>query len=599
MIIALIPALLLVLMNIKLVSETEEDTSGDLSSIAGFFLLFLALSVFASKIRMTDPWDRPFTVLNGWMRRLPSAVIVFCYGLRMGESVKHSEGKFSSGVVIPSLIKNIIRSCIVVAAYTVIIIIGGKKPAVKTVFYSFLGWKNIGNTGWYILLSWIALLCVYAGYGIFSRRRKGASVLTFILGAASVYVVSRYKSPDSYNVMICFFAGQLISAFEETLTGAMADRKKYAITVCLLAFSSLILYKTMQMNAVMYGMAAVSFCCLLWIISLKLTVRSRLLNILGTHSAGIAMMLKVPFSLAGSKITADRYIYLLVFIIAGTALGLFAERVSGFLGRAAGEIGSIRSGSYISMKNYQFLFSELVKRDFKKKYKRTALGMVWSVLYPVLLMFVMKTVFTQFFGRNSPHYSIYLFCGNLIFSYFSESTSQGMTALVSNASIFSRAKVPKFMFVLSKNVQTLINFGCTMIVFFMFCLFDGITFTWKMLALVYPVIMLLIFNIGVGLILSAAFVFFKDAQYLWSIFTRLLMYMSAIFYQIEKYPENIQYLFFLNPVYLFIRYFRKVVIEATVPSLPFHVLMAAYAFLALGTGISIYHRKNDEFMYYL
>lgn len=79
------------------------------------------------------------------------------------------------------------------------------------------------------------------------------------------------------------------------------------------------------------------------------------------------------------------------------------------------------------LKQHRFLFEELVKRDFKKKYKRTVLGMVWSVLSPLLMLLVMRLVFTQFFGRNMEHYTTYLFCGNLVFSFFSESSNQGMT----------------------------------------------------------------------------------------------------------------------------------------------------------------------------
>ena len=101
------------------------------------------------------------------------------------------------------------------------------------------------------------------------------------------------------------------------------------------------------------------------------------------------------------------------------------------------------------LRQNEFLFEELVKRDFKKKYKRTVLGMVWSVLSPLLTLLVMKLVFTQFFGRTTPHFTTYLFCGNLVFSYFSESTSQGMTSLMGNASIFTKVNVPKYLFLLS------------------------------------------------------------------------------------------------------------------------------------------------------
>lgn len=248
---------------------------------------------------------------------------------------------------------------------------------------------------------------------------------------------------------------------------------------------------------------------------------------------------------------------------------------------------------------HQFLFEELVKRDFKKKYKRTVLGMLWSVLSPLLMLLVMRLVFTQFFGRGTAHYTTYLFCGNLVFSYFSEATSQGMTSLMGNAAIFTKVNVPKYLFLFSKNVQTLINFGLTLCVFFVFCVLDGITFTWRFVLLLYPIACLVLFNIGVGLILSAMFVFFRDIQYLWSVFSQLLMYMSAIFYTIDRYSHTVQCLFLLNLVYLFIRYFRKIVIETTVPSVWFHLLMAADVVIVLGIGCLMYKKYNHRFLYYV
>ncbi len=250
-------------------------------------------------------------------------------------------------------------------------------------------------------------------------------------------------------------------------------------------------------------------------------------------------------------------------------------------------------------KEHQFLFEELVGRDFKTKYKRTVLGMLWSVLNPLLTLLVMKIVFTQFFGTGMEHYTTYLFCGNLVFSYFNDATTQGMSALVSNSHIFTKVNVPKYMFLLSKNVQTAINFGINLCVFFVFCLIDGIEFTWLFLLLVVPIALIMVFNIGVGLILSALFVFFKDIQYLWGVFTMLLMYMSAIFYTTTGYAPLIQKLFYLNPVYSYIAYFRQIVIDGIVPSVGLHALCIGYAALAVGVGALIYKKKNHDFLYYV
>lgn len=251
------------------------------------------------------------------------------------------------------------------------------------------------------------------------------------------------------------------------------------------------------------------------------------------------------------------------------------------------------------LKKYQFLFEELVQRDFKRKYKRTVLGMVWSVLSPLLTLLIMRLVFTHFFGFGIEHYTTYLFCGNLVFSYFSEASGQGMSCLIDNASIFTKVNVPKYLFLLSKNVQTLINFGLTLVAFFALCVLDQITFTWRLICLLYPIVCLMLFNVGVGLILSALYVFFRDIEYLWSVFLQLLMYMSAVFYSIDSFSQKVQYLYLLNPIYLFIRYFRKIVIEATVPSLWFHLLMLADALLVVVIGCVIYKKNNTKFLYYV
>lgn len=251
------------------------------------------------------------------------------------------------------------------------------------------------------------------------------------------------------------------------------------------------------------------------------------------------------------------------------------------------------------IRRYRFLFEELVKRDFTKKYKRTALGMLWSVIGPLATLGVMALVFTRFFGRNMEHYIIYLFCGNLLFNYFKESTATGMTSLYDNASIFSKVNVPKYMFLLSKNVSALINFGINLALMLVFMLIDGVQFSWKLLLLLYPIGCLIVFNLGCGLILSALYLMFRDIKYLYDIFTMLLMYLSALFYDISAYPQQIQYLFYLNPIYVYIRYFRKIVLDQSVPKLSFHLLAAGYALAALIIGAVVYKKKNYKFLYYI
>lgn len=248
---------------------------------------------------------------------------------------------------------------------------------------------------------------------------------------------------------------------------------------------------------------------------------------------------------------------------------------------------------------YQFLFQELVKRDFKKKYKRTILGMGWSLLSPLLMLLVMKLVFENFFGRTVNHYTTYLFSGLLVFNWFSQSTSSGMRSLFGNASIFTRVNVPKYLFLFSVNVQVLLNFLLTLLVFFVFCAIDHVQFTWRFLCLAYPIATLQLFCVGVGLILSALFVFFRDIDYLWTVALQLLMYGSAIFYLVDNLSLEVKFVFSLNPVYRHIAYFRQIVLSGSVPSLETHLTLLGFAVAAFLAGALMYKCYNTKFLYYV
>jgi len=211
----------------------------------------------------------------------------------------------------------------------------------------------------------------------------------------------------------------------------------------------------------------------------------------------------------------------------------------------------------------------------------------------------MTLIFVHFFGREIPHFIIYVFAGLKLFSFFKESTSSGMQSLMANSGIITKVKVPKYLFLLSKNVASLINFGLMLIVFFIFAAIDGVHFHPRFFLLLYPIITLMIFNIGTGLVLSALFVFFKDVQYLYDIFTMLLMWLSAIFYSIETFSITTQRLFLLNPLFSHIHYFRLVVLHGVVPAWHIHVICAVYALAALGIGAFFYKRYNYRFIYYM
>lgn len=252
----------------------------------------------------------------------------------------------------------------------------------------------------------------------------------------------------------------------------------------------------------------------------------------------------------------------------------------------------------VSMKENAFLFQQLISRDFMRRYRRSVLGIVWSLLSPLMQLAVMMFVFSRFFGAGMDHYTIYLFAGNITWGFFNESTTQGMFSLMSNAGVLSKINVPKYLFLLSQNVSATLNYVITIVIFFLFCIIDGVTFTPKMLMLWYPFVCLVIMCVGIGMVLSALFVFFSDIQYLYGIFLTLLSYVSAIFYSIDGFSPLIQRLFLLNPLYANINYWRIVVLHGQIPSLAYHGLLAFYAALFLGIGAYFYKHFNHRFVYY-
>lgn len=254
---------------------------------------------------------------------------------------------------------------------------------------------------------------------------------------------------------------------------------------------------------------------------------------------------------------------------------------------------------YHNLKRHQFLFEELVKRDFKQKYKRTVLGMLWSILSPLLTMLILLLVFGNVFGREIPHFTIYLLIGNIMFSYYREATTTSMGALLSNANIFTKINIPKYLFLLSKNISSLINFGLSLLILFIFILCDGLPLGLNYLMLFIPIICFVGFNIGVGLILSAWNVFYRDIAYLYSVLTMLVMYGSAIFYDISIVPEKYRCIFYFNPVWIYINYFRSIVIYDSIPSIEYHLLCLGYACLFIVIGSWIYKKYNHKFLYYI
>ena len=172
------------------------------------------------------------------------------------------------------------------------------------------------------------------------------------------------------------------------------------------------------------------------------------------------------------------------------------------------------SSSFALFRQYQPLIHELVLRDLKIKYRRSFLGYVWSLLNPLLMMTIMTLVFSYMFRFDIPNYPLYLICGQTLWTFFSESTNLGMYAIIQNSSLIRKVYIPKYIFPISRVLSSFVTMTFSLIAILIVMLFTRVPFSPAMLLTPVPLFLLLIFCMGIGMIMSAFSVYFRDTLHL-------------------------------------------------------------------------------------
>lgn len=250
-------------------------------------------------------------------------------------------------------------------------------------------------------------------------------------------------------------------------------------------------------------------------------------------------------------------------------------------------------------KKYAPLLRELVERDIKTRYRRSVLGIVWVVLNPLLMMGVMTFIFSHLFTNSIEHFHIYYLCGYLLYNFLNEATTGALYAIVYNASLLKKVYVPKYMLPFSKVASSCVNLFFSFIAMLVVMLFTGVPIRWTMLLAIVPVVYLLIFSTGLGLLLGTAHVFFRDVGYLYNVVLMLWMYATPIFYPKELLGERMPVLLELNPLFHYISYFRQLVLEGTVPGIGENLICFAVAFFMSSIGLLAFYKKQDKFILYI
>lgn len=259
---------------------------------------------------------------------------------------------------------------------------------------------------------------------------------------------------------------------------------------------------------------------------------------------------------------------------------------------------------------YRYLLGNLIGRDFKLKYRRSVLGVVWSVLNPLLMNVVMVIVFSTIFdarGMGIENFPVYLLIGQLLFNFFNEGTGSAMGCMLSAAPLIKKVYIPKYIFPLERVCFALVNCLFSFIALIIVMVVTGAKLHATVLLALYPLFTLFLFTLGVGLALSAATVFFRDIMHLWSVFTLALMYFSAIFYDVSAMGSfvvgnlsfNTSQLIRFNPLYWYITSFRCAVLDGNVLSFSMVWICGVCAVIALVIGLLVFRRQQDKFVLHI
>ena len=248
---------------------------------------------------------------------------------------------------------------------------------------------------------------------------------------------------------------------------------------------------------------------------------------------------------------------------------------------------------------YQNLLANLVSRDIKVRYRRSVLGMLWTVLNPLLMMGVITVVFSTLFKQNIEHFPIYYLAGSLIFSFSSETTSNALYSIIGNASLMKKVYIPKYLFPVSKIMSGLVNLGFSLVAMFLVMLVLGVKYRATLLLLPIPIFYTFLFATGLGLLLSAATVFFRDISHFYGVFVMAWTYFTPIFYPVEILPEIARKVMNFNPMFHYVQYMRELILFGNFPSIEENLICFLFGGVMLVIGTWVFYRKQDQFVLYI
>lgn len=246
---------------------------------------------------------------------------------------------------------------------------------------------------------------------------------------------------------------------------------------------------------------------------------------------------------------------------------------------------------------YRDLLLQLISRNIKTRYKRSVLGILWTMLNPLLMMLVLTFVFSNVFRFQQPHYSAYALAGLALWNFFAQTTAGAMSELIWGGQLLHRIYLPRSIFAVCALGTSLVNLLMTLVPLFFIMVITGVPLRPALMILPLPIFLTAIFALGVALVLSRVAAYFADVLEMYQIFLMAWMYLTPIIYPKEIIPTKFQWLFDLNPMYHLIEIFRAPLLVGWLAG-PKTVLASSVASLVtLAFGWWYFSRKADELAY--
>jgi ABC-type polysaccharide/polyol phosphate export permease len=251
----------------------------------------------------------------------------------------------------------------------------------------------------------------------------------------------------------------------------------------------------------------------------------------------------------------------------------------------------------LSLLRYRELLTQLVSRNIKTRYKRSVLGIAWTMINPLMMMAVLAVVFSQMFNVTIEHYTVYLLASITIWTFFSQTSSGIMTELIWGGKLLSKIYVPPSVFAISAVGTSLVNLLLSLIPLLVIMLFTGVSFSPALLFVPVAILLNCMFALGVGLVLARLAIFFADVLEMYQILLMIWFYATPIIYPIQVVSESRRTLLLLNPMYYLVEVFRAPIYDSRLPALDVTVIATLISLGTLLVGWWYFTRKADEFAY--